>query len=281
MDPVPTVYETLSSGSPLQMVPMIRNILGGFLFSGDDVYKRVRVLSGGERTRLAVARMLLRPSNTLLLDEPTNHLDLDSKEVLLDALVDYGGTLIFVSHDRYFVERLATKIIEVGDGGAVVYPGTYQEFLWHKEQPAGRDGQGTRDQPRREREAARRVEPAKNGATQGGGSRTPRDRSHAAPPAKGQPSREEKKRTDAEAKRRQRAEQARQAEIAALESRIAECEAAIRDLEQTMAAPGFYEDRSASQPVIERHQSLMWQVGDLMHQWEQLHAAADDLAAKS
>ncbi|HXI30061.1 MAG TPA: ABC-F family ATP-binding cassette domain-containing protein, partial [Vicinamibacterales bacterium] len=85
MDPAPTVYETLASGSPLQMVPMIRNILGGFLFSGDDVYKHVRVLSGGERTRLAVARMLLRPSNTLLLDEPTNHLDIDSKEVLLDA----------------------------------------------------------------------------------------------------------------------------------------------------------------------------------------------------
>ena len=126
MDPAPTVYETLASGSPNDMVPAIRNILGGFLFSGDDVYKRVRVLSGGERTRLAVARMLLRPSNTLLLDEPTNHLDLDSKEVLLDALVDYGGTLMFVSHDRYFVERLATKIIEVGSGTALVYPGHVQ-----------------------------------------------------------------------------------------------------------------------------------------------------------
>ncbi len=135
MDPAPTVYETLASGSPNDMVPAIRNILGGFLFSGDDVYKRVRVLSGGERTRLAVARMLLRPSNTLLLDEPTNHLDLDSKEVLLDALTAYGGTLIFVSHDRYFVERLATKIIEVGQGTAVVYPGTYTEFLWHKDHP--------------------------------------------------------------------------------------------------------------------------------------------------
>ena len=137
MDPAPTVYETLASGSPNDMVPAIRNILGGFLFSGDDVYKRVRVLSGGERTRLAVARMLLRPSNTLLLDEPTNHLDLDSKEVLLDALVDYGGTLMFVSHDRYFVERLATKIIEVGNGTALVYPGTYKEFLWHKAQTEG------------------------------------------------------------------------------------------------------------------------------------------------
>src|SRR5678809_1346638 len=132
MDPAPTVYETLAGGSPLQMVPMIRNILGGFLFSGDDVYKPVRVLSGGVRTRLAVARMLFRPSNTLLLDGPTNHLDLDSKEVLLDALVDYGGTLIFVSHDRYFVERLATKIIEIGNGTAVAFPGTYKEFLYHK-----------------------------------------------------------------------------------------------------------------------------------------------------
>src|SRR5204862_7783109 len=116
------------------LVPSIRTIRGGFLFSGDDVYKKAGVLSGGERTRLAVARMLLRPSNTLLLDEPTNHLDLDSKDILLEALEDYGGTLIFVSHDRYFVEKLATKIIEVGHGAAVIYPGTYAEFLWSKAQ---------------------------------------------------------------------------------------------------------------------------------------------------
>ncbi len=138
LDPTLTVYETLSAGSPHTMVPMIRNILGGFLFSGDDVYKKAGVLSGGERTRLAVARMLLRPSNTLLLDEPTNHLDIDSKEVLLDALADYGGTLIFVSHDRYFVERLATKIIDVGDGRRLLYPGTYEAFLWSKSQGRSR-----------------------------------------------------------------------------------------------------------------------------------------------
>jgi ATP-binding cassette subfamily F protein 3 len=286
MDPAPTVYETLASGSPLQMVPMIRNILGGFLFSGDDVYKHVRVLSGGERTRLAVARMLLRPSNTLLLDEPTNHLDLDSKEVLLDALVDYGGTLVFVSHDRYFVERLATKIIEIGRGTALIYPGTYPEFLYHKEHRGqeGRDGQDkaarglqgsqpksqTRQTTQAPRSAALRQpqgipSDARTG-TSGNESlaRRAKQRSH-----------EEKKRVDADTRKKQRAVQARQARIDSLEARIAETEAAIREIEQQMSAPGFYDDRAAAQPVIDRHQALMWQVGDLMHQWEELQSLTD------
>src|SRR5687768_11862910 len=136
LDPTLTVYQTLAGDAPIHMVPHIRNILGGFLFSGDDIEKPVRVLSGGERTRLAVARMLLRPSNTLLLDEPTNHLDLDSKDVLLDALEDFGGTLIFVSHDRYFVDKLATKVMEIGGGQALLYPGNYEEFLWSRKQQA-------------------------------------------------------------------------------------------------------------------------------------------------
>src|SRR4029079_11901482 len=106
----------------------------GFLFSGDDIEKPVRVLSGGERTRLAVARMLLRPANTLLLDEPTNHLDLDSQDVLLEALAGFGGALIFVSHDRYFVDKLATKVISIGGGDALLYPGNYEEFLWSTRQ---------------------------------------------------------------------------------------------------------------------------------------------------
>src|SRR5580765_6651240 len=284
MDPAPTVYETLSSGSPLQMVPMIRNILGGFLFSGDDVYKHVRVLSGGERTRLAVARMLLRPSNTLLLDEPTNHLDLDSKEVLLDALVDYGGTLIFVSHDRYFVERLATKIVEVGGGTALVYPGTYKEFLWHKEHPQepaqaqrqeGRDRQERRDG--RERQEGQKKQ---EGRTEKGRSSPVAQPFRAAQAAGAQAvtpkqSHEEKKRVDAEARKQQKAIQARRDRLASLETRIAETEAAIKELEQAMAAPGFYDDRPAAQPVLDRHQALMWQVGDLMHQWEELQSLSD------
>jgi ATP-binding cassette subfamily F protein 3 len=138
LNPARTVYEEMSSASSTTMVPMIRNILGGFLFSGDEVNKRVTVLSGGERNRLAIAKMLLNPSNLLLLDEPTNHLDLDSKEVLLDALADYGGTLVFVSHDRYFVDRLATKVIEVGGGGILVYPGGYEDFLdWKRRRVDG------------------------------------------------------------------------------------------------------------------------------------------------
>jgi ATP-binding cassette subfamily F protein 3 len=260
MDPVPTVYETLASGSPNHMVPAIRHILGGFLFSGDDVYKPVRVLSGGERTRLAVARMLLRPSNTLLLDEPTNHLDLDSKDVLLEALVDYGGTLIFVSHDRYFVERLATKIIEIGNGQAIVYPGTYTEFLWHKEH------RQAPDTPERQKERDK-----------AGVSRPPASPQSAPAERQGpsSPSREEQKRTDAEARRTMRAARARRTEIEELEARIAETERAIREIEAAMAAPGFYDDRAAAQPTIDRHQSLMWTVGDLMHRWEALQAATD------
>ena len=276
MDGAPTVYETLSSGSPLQMVPMIRNILGGFLFSGDDVYKHVRVLSGGERTRLAVARMLLRPSNTLLLDEPTNHLDLDSKEVLLDALVDYGGTLIFVSHDRYFVERLATKIIEVGDGTAISFPGTYREFLYHKEH--GSDArEGRERQPDR---AGRGGDSEPKKAPLHGKATQAQTKSSAAQPAAPaatakQQLREDKKKADAESRKRSRELQARQARIESLEARIAETESAIREVEQQMSAPGFYDDRVAAQPVIDRHQALMWQVGDLMHQWEELQSLSD------
>jgi ATP-binding cassette, subfamily F, member 3 len=237
-----TVYETLAAGSPNDMVPAIRNILGGFLFSGDDVYKKAGVLSGGERTRLAVARMLLRPSNTLLLDEPTNHLDLDSKDILLDALEDFGGTLIFVSHDRYFVEKLATKIIEIGHGEAQVFPGTYPEFLWSKEQKersaAGEGGgKGAKPAPAK-RDGAAEHDARKRGRTQ------------------------EKKRTQQS--------QRLQSQVADLEVRIAEREQAIRDLETAMSTPEFYEDRAQAQPLIDRHQALMWEVGDLMHQWEEL-----------
>src|SRR5712691_2562449 len=292
IDPVPTVYETLASGSPLQMVPMIRNILGGFLFSGDDVYKHVRVLSGGERTRLAVARMLLRPSNTLLLDEPTNHLDLDSKEVLLDALVDYGGTLIFVSHDRYFVERLATKIIEVGHGGALVYPGTKKEFLWHKEPPAGQDRPPL---PTKERKPVVHLKAAPAAPKPAAGATSP-PRAHTpkAAPAKADAGRPAPSKDAAQAlsydplaprlrptgappDRQAREREARKAKVrlAELERQIGEKEQAVKDLEHLMATPGFYDDRAAADRSVAERQQLLGEVETLMSEWESLQTAAE------
>ena len=273
LDPALTVYETLETGSPHNMVPAIRNLLGGFLFSGDDIYKKAAVLSGGERTRLAVARMLLRPSNTLLLDEPTNHLDLDSKDVLLEALEDYGGTLVIVSHDRYFVEKLATKIIEIGHRQALVYPGTYKEFLWHKEGsrlPALGSGpprtakssvtDAEQNASSRESET-RSAEARKQGREQ-----KAQSREHA--------SREARKQQEAERRKRDRATQALQKRIADLEGRIAEREAQVKQLEAQMAAAGFYDDRDGARQVVDRHQALMWEVGDLMAQWEALQEHA-------
>jgi ATP-binding cassette subfamily F protein 3 len=265
LDPTLTVYQTLAGDAPIHMVPHIRNILGGFLFSGDDVDKPVRVLSGGERTRLAVARMLLRPSNTLLLDEPTNHLDLDSKDVLLEALEDFGGTLIFVSHDRYFVDKLATKVVDIGGGGALVYPGTYEEFLWsRKQREAAAQAERATPLARPKQVPARPAAHADSKSSGNGDSTAKRDR------PKSPVSYEDRKRQEAEARRERKAADARRKRIDELESRIADREQAIKDLEQTMAAPGFYENHEAAKPVVDRHQALMWEVGDLMSQWEAL-----------
>jgi len=279
LPPDQSVHEVMQADSPVAMVPMIRNILGGFLFAGDDIYKRAGVLSGGERTRLAVARMLLRPANTLLLDEPTNHLDLDSKDVLLEALADFGGTLIFVSHDRYFVDRLATKIVEVGHGGIEVYPGTYEQFLWSRTERA-RGGPPT-PAPSADRRTAARPSapatpppPARRAADEG---RRARPAAPAAPPATDrQVSYQEKKKSDAEERRRRRAADERARRLADLEARIAASESAVKELEARMSAPGFYDQREAAAEAATRHQALMWEVGDLMNQWESLQAPDND-----
>ena len=284
LDPTLTVYQTLAGDAPIHMVPAIRNILGGFLFSGDDVDKPVRVLSGGERTRLAVARMLLRPSNTLLLDEPTNHLDLDSKDVLLEALEDFGGTLIFVSHDRYFVDKLASKVIDIGEGHALIYPGNYEEWLWSKKQREEAASLGVRDsglgarqadrkpqQPSRESKApSSTVSRTSNPSPE---PRAPNPESQASSPESRTPSPEtyeERKRRDSEARKVKKASDGLRRRVEELEAKIADRENAIKTIEASMSAPGFYEDRDAAQPLIDRHQALMWEVGDLMNQWEAL-----------
>jgi ATP-binding cassette, subfamily F, member 3 len=132
LDTEATILDDLAQVAPRSNNTELRSILGCFLFSEDDVFKRIGVLSGGERNRYALARMLMNPGNFLLLDEPTNHLDMRAKDVLLTALQEYNGTVVFVSHDRYFIDKLATRVIEVADGAVQVFPGNYEDYLWRK-----------------------------------------------------------------------------------------------------------------------------------------------------
>ena len=137
LDPQARLLDDLFAVAPRSTQTELRNLLGSFLFSEDEVFKTVSVLSGGERNRYALARMLLHPSNFLLLDEPTNHLDLRAKDVLLESLEKFNGTVVFVSHDRYFIDKLATRVFEIGDGHVEVFPGNYEDYLWRKQGKAG------------------------------------------------------------------------------------------------------------------------------------------------
>ncbi|MBZ5666578.1 MAG: ATP-binding cassette domain-containing protein [Acidobacteriia bacterium] len=133
LDPEARILDDLGELSAASTQTQLRSLLGCFLFSGDDVFKRIGVLSGGERNRYALLKMLLHPANFLLLDEPTNHLDLRAKDVLLEALMKYTGTVVFVSHDRYFIDKLATRVFEIGEGKVEIYPGNYEDYLWRKQ----------------------------------------------------------------------------------------------------------------------------------------------------
>jgi ATP-binding cassette subfamily F protein 3 len=309
LNPMRTVYEEMSSGSPTTMVPMIRTILGGFLFEGDDVFKKVAVLSGGERNRLALAKMLLQQSNLLLLDEPTNHLDLESKEVLLDALDAYGGTLVFVSHDRYFVDRLASKVVEVGGGEAPLYPGGYEDFLyWKRQREAGlatpglsvtgpgRHGEeddGTASVATSAAAVPTTSSPASLVAAPRGS--VPRRvalkaaRGPASARTSGRPVGQDAagaaldpmaprlRRSGAPPERQvlERELKRMKTRLADLEKRIGENEQAVKALEARMASPGFYDDRIRAQAAADERQKLMWETGDLMGQWEALQAEVD------
>jgi ATP-binding cassette subfamily F protein 3 len=133
LDGAAKMIEDITGSNPRVDTVTLRNLLGCFMFTGDDVYKTLGVLSGGERNRYALARMLVSPANFLLLDEPTNHLDLRAKDVLLEAIHDFTGTVLFVSHDRYFIDGLATRVFEVEDRRVHIYPGNYEDYLWRKQ----------------------------------------------------------------------------------------------------------------------------------------------------
>lgn len=250
LNPENSAYDELYSDCPFDMVPRLRDILGAFLFSGDDIHKRVGVLSGGERNRLALAKMLLRPSNLLLMDEPTNHLDLFSKEVLLDALRGFDGTVVFVSHDRYFVNGLATRVVEVGDGRLTDYYGDYEYYLSKKEgEPLSVPVKS----------AGAQIGPeAKKGITE----------ETALPPLQ----KEERLKDREEQKRRKREEQAREKQQQAVEQKISATEKEIAALEAEMNAPGFFDDPERGLVAGERHSALNAQLEGLYAEWENLSA---------
>jgi ATP-binding cassette subfamily F protein 3 len=244
LEPEKTLLQEITDAAPFDMVPRVRDILGAFLFSGDDVQKKVKVLSGGERNRLALAILLLRPANLLLLDEPTNHLDLASKEVLLDALHHYQGTLVFVSHDRYFVDSLATRVVEVGCGGIASFIGNYEDFL--RARGGGCDG----------RHSVLRVE----------------TKACAETPSASE-DKEERRRQHEARREAQKAERKRQKELTEVEEAIAEKEAEQAELERLMADPELYQDAESWRATSDRYTALKEDIDDLYGRWEELHLA--------
>jgi ATP-binding cassette subfamily F protein 3 len=243
-----TAYDELYAEAPYDMVPKLRDILGAFLFSGDDIHKKVSVLSGGERNRLALAKMLLRPSNLLLMDEPTNHLDLNSKEVLLDALKSFDGTVVFVSHDRYFVNALATRVVEVEGGAVENYFGDYEYYLGKK---AGTSA------------AAATASATFDSASP--------EAAGAAAPAQLPPQNKEVRLKDREEeKRRKRDDQARQKRMGEIEAEIAKVEKELAGLECEMNAPGFFDDPERGLQGGERHAELNARLEELYGEWEEL-----------
>jgi ATP-binding cassette subfamily F protein 3 len=233
----------------------LRSLLGCFLFSGDDVFKKLGVLSGGERNRFALARILVSPSNFLLLDEPTNHLDMRAKDVLLDALAAFSGTVVFVSHDRYFIDRLATRVLEVENGAITAYEGTYEDYRRKKEQltfAAAIPEVAAKPQ------AVAKVKPVANGTTiviEGGPDDI--DDRHAPAPASGSTTRRLNP-----IKQKQMEER-----CAFLEEEIPRIEASIAHTEQQL---GVYVSATETQRLTDLSAELRRQLTALTAEWEEL-----------
>jgi ATP-binding cassette subfamily F protein 3 len=267
LDRSATVFEEVARQDPHSGQTRVRTVLGAFLFSGDDVDKPVSVLSGGERARVALARLLIKPGNLMLMDEPTNHLDLESSESLAETLATYDGTLLFVSHNRSFVRKLATKIWNVHDGKVEIYPGTLDEYLHSavlrgEELEAVADGKaGPSKQPTSAEVPNRSAKP-----------RTEAKPSQVAPP----PAKTEDRQAERERKRKEadvRAQRSRklgplQKKVAELEARIAELEQAQKQRSVELADPSVYQDESRRRGLLDAYQSSADELEMLNSRWE-------------
>ena len=246
LDPARTALEEMEGVAAELGHTRLRTILGSFLFSGDAVDKRVAVLSGGEKARLALAKMLVRPAALLALDEPTNHLDLASREVLEAALVEFGGTIVFISHDRYFINRIATRVVEIERGRVTNHLGTYDDYLAVKERGTPVAATAT---------VVRRATPAPPSVAE-----APKSRE-----------RSPRRRPDGELRKlRQRLEE--------VERRIADVETRLEALAATLAAPDLYRDAERARAAVSEQENAQQEVAWLLREWEDLSNELADRA---
>ena len=249
LNPSNTIIEELQSAAPDEPEQRLRGLAGAFLFSGDDVTKRIWVLSGGEKTRVAIAKMLVRPANLLLMDEPTNHLDIASREVLTDALDVYRGTLCFITHDRTLIREIANKIIHVRDGQVTVFPGSYDDYLWQIRSSEGEtEITETLSAVRQVQRSSSATEKRRRKALEGR-------------------LRNEYYRVLSPVKER----------IAEIEQEVAVTTERINQLQDIMADPAHYEDSQNVVAVNREYSSLREKVAQLIAEWEGLTSEAERL----
>lgn len=242
-----TILEYVESQAPTELVPKVRDMLGSFLFRGDDVFKSLNVLSGGEKSRIALLQLLLRANNLLILDEPTNHLDMHSKDVLMNALKDFGGTVIFVSHDRGFIEGLATKVLELKPGSHREFPGNYKYYMERIEaEEAGIVGQ---------------FERGTGIATSSVNSTKTSEAKADATKSAGKLNWEEQKKIEAERRKNEK-------EVARLETEIAKAEEEKSALESKMALPEVYSNGAKAKEIQQKIDETTKKIETLTQTWE-------------
>jgi len=258
LKPENTVLEELARSAPNQLEQNLRRILGGFLFSGDDVRKTVAVLSGGEKARVALAKILMQPSNFLLMDEPTNHLDIASREILADALEAYKGTICLITHDRTLIQQTANKIIEIQAGVPEIFPGDYAGYLYRKEHgaPPPVEKQG------KKQEAAQTV-PEEEEFDEGRGWVAVRQAPKKKPKPPADPKLALQKRLLQENKDVAK-------KLADNESQLVDLESQLVEIETAFAKPEFYKDSEEVQTTMEKHHQLKTDIQRLTEEWEKL-----------
>jgi ATP-binding cassette subfamily F protein 3 len=268
LDAGATVLDELARGARTDDLPRLRHHLGAFLFSGDDVEKKVGVLSGGEKSRLALAKLLLRPANLLVLDEPTNHLDVEACEVLEEALRGYAGTLLFISHDRAFIEALATRVVEVRAGRLRTFLGGYEAYLRASAEAGSAPSDGAVAGHGRRAALAARASAERDGRADASAAGAA---GSAAPPAESPPAPPPSAKQTRAGERERRKEEARlRRKLEAQEARILEREGALEALAWRLGDPAVHRDGERVRALEAERAALREEIAGLYREWEKL-----------